>query len=157
MKKPSSRRPPSGRPAARRSLVELAAAASHAAEEGLPVAPLEPAAPAIDPAPRRAPVAQALDAETVPGREITEAPVELEALVAADIGAAARYRDESLELVRASLATAIDHARGLIRARSLAECVKLSSEFARTQREFAFRQAGAWKSFTRAAVRSDPW
>ena len=166
MSKPSSKRPPSSRPPARRSLVELTAAASRAAAEGPPVAPLEPAAIAVD----RAPIAQTLAAETVAEREVTEAPVvlpearkpsadqivELEEPVAASVGAAARYRAASLELARASLETTIDHARGLIRARSLAECVKLSSELARKQRRFALRQAGALTSFARAAVQSDP-
>jgi len=170
MNKPSSRRPPSSRPSARRSLVELTAAASRAAQEGLPVAPLEPAAIAVDPTPPRADVAQALGAETVAEREVAEAPVvlpdvrkpsadqlaEFEEPVAASVGAAARYRAASLELARESLETSIDHARGLIRARSLAECVKLSSELARKQRRFALRQAGALTSFARAAVQSDP-
>lgn len=171
MNKPSSRRPPSSRPSARRSLVELTAAASRAAEEGLPVAPLEPAAIAVDHTPPRTLVAQALGAETVAEHEVAEAPVvlpeacrpsadqiaEFEEPVAASVGAAARYRAASLELARESLETSIDHARGLIRARSLAECVKLSSELARKQRRFALRQAGALTSFARAAVQSDPF
>jgi len=166
--------------------------------EGLPVAPLGPAATVVD----RARVAQTLDAKTVAEREVAEAPVvlpeaasqkvakelqdpapedfkvgmnavsdhasdlvdtrkpsadnaaRLEDPVAAGFGAAARYRAESLELVRASLETAIDHARGLIRARSLAECVELSRKLARKQRQFAVRQA--LKSFARAAVQFDP-
>ena len=167
MSKPPSRRPPSGRPPARRSLVELTAAASRAAEEGPPVAPLAPAT-ARDHTPARAHVVQTLDAETPAEREMTEAPLVLpeaaaEAMshadhaarldepVAVGVGAAARYRAASLELVRASLETAIDHARGLIRARTLTECVELSSELARRQRELAARQAGALKSFARAA------
>jgi len=172
MSKPPSKRPPSSRPSARRSLVELTAAASRAAEEGPPVAPLAPAATAIDPPPRRAPVAQTSGAEAVAAREIAEAPVpeaaagaaaqtgrvaRLERPATASAGAAARYRAESLELMRASLETAIDHARELIRARTLSECVALSSGLARKQREFAKRQAGAWKSFARAAVQSDPF
>ena len=174
MKKPSSRRPPSSRPSARRSLVDLTAAASRAAVEGHPVAPLAPATTDIDPTPRRAHVAQTPVAETVAERKVIEAPVVLpeaaagaashagrvarsKGPVTAGVGAAERYRAESLELVRASLETAIDHARGLIRARSLAECVKLSSGLARKQREFAVRQAGALKSLARAAVQSDPW
>ncbi len=173
MNKPSSRRP-SSRPSARRSLVDLAAEASRAAVEEMPVAPSGPAAPAIDPTPPRARVAQTLGAETAVAREVTEAPVALpeavsavapragrvtkpEGRATAGVGAAARYRDESLELARASLETAIDHARGLIRARSLAECFKLSSGLARKQREYAVRQAGALKSLARAAVQSDPW
>jgi hypothetical protein len=172
MNKPSSRRPPSKRPSARRSLVELTAAASRAAEEGLPIAPLAPAAIAIDPTPPRAPVAPA--AETVAEQEIIEAPIVLseaapeaasragrgarsERPVTTGAGAAARYRDESFELARASFETAIDHARALIRARTLAECFELSSGLARKQRRFAIRQADAFKSFARAAVRSDPW
>jgi hypothetical protein len=200
MNKPSSKRPPSSRPPARRSLVELTAAASRAVAEGPPVAPLEPAATAID----RTPVAQTLEVKTVAGREVAEAPVVLPEAVsqkvakelrdpapedfkvgmnavsdhasdlvdtrkpsadrvarfedpaAAGVGAAARYRAASLELVRASLETTIDHARGLIRARSLAECVKLSSQLARKQCQFAVRQAGALKSFARAAVQPEP-
>jgi hypothetical protein len=77
--------------------------------------------------------------------------------VSPSAGAAARYRAESLELMRASFETTIDHARELIRARTLAECVALSSALARKQREFAKRQAGAFKSFARAAVQSDPF
>jgi Phasin protein len=170
MSKPPSKRPPSSRPSARRSLVELTAAASRAAEEGPPVAPLAPAATAIDPMPRRAPVAPTPRAETATAREVAEAPVvlpgaavqtgrvaSLERPVTNSVGAAARYRAESLELMRASLETAIDHARELIRARTLSECVALSSGLARKQREFAKKQAGAWKSFARAAVQSDPW
>jgi hypothetical protein len=174
MNKPSSRRPPSKRPSARRSLVELTAAASRAAEEGLPIAPLAPAATAIDPTPPRAPVAPTRRAEIVAGREVTEAPIVLseaapeaasragrvarsERPVTTGAGAAARYRAESLELARASFETAIDHARALIRARTLAECFELSSGLARKQRRFAIRQADALKSFARAAVRSDPW
>ena len=174
MSKRSSKRPPSSRPSARRSLVDLTAAASRAAEEGRPIAPLAPAATAIDPTSRRAPFAQTPSAETVASREVAEAPVvlpepaagaasharhvaRLEPPVTASAGAAARYRAESLELMRASLETAIDHARELIRARSLAECVALSSGLARKQREFAKKQASAWKSFARAAVQSDPF
>ena len=169
MSKPPSRRPPSGRPTARRSLVELTAAASRAVAEELPEAPSGAVAPAVDPTPR---AAEALSAEAVAGQEVTEAPialpeaaseatshadhvVEWEEPVATGVGAAARYRAESLELVRASLETAIDHARRLIRARTLAECVELSSELARRQRELAARQAGALKSFARATWRSD--
>jgi Phasin protein len=80
----------------------------------------------------------------------------LDGPVVAGVGAAERYRAESLELARASLETAIDHARGLIRARTLAECVELSGKLARKQCAFAVRQAGAFKSFARAAVQSDP-
>jgi hypothetical protein len=153
--------------------VELTAAASRAAVEGPPVAPLEPAAPAID----RSPVAQTLDVETVAGREVAEAPVvlpeaagahvdtrelsadhvaRLEGPVATVVGAAVRYRVVSLALVRASLETAIDHALGMSRARTLTECVKLSSGLARRQRLFAVRQAGAFRSFARAAAQFDP-
>jgi hypothetical protein len=195
MNKPSSRRPPSSRPSARRSLVELTAAASRAAEEGLPVAPLAPAATAVG-APVALPEAasQSCDLSSVDGtaalavkavKELQDTALEdfkvgmnavldhardvvdtrkpsadhvarLEDPVAAGVGAAERYRAESLELARASLETAIDHARGLIRARTLAECVELSGKLARKQCAFAIRQAGAFKSFARAAAQSDP-
>jgi Phasin protein len=71
------------------------------------------------------------------------------------LGAAAQYRAESLELVKANVETALDYTRALVDARTPAEFVELSSEHARKQCELILKQTSALKSFARAATTSD--
>lgn len=71
------------------------------------------------------------------------------------LGAAARYRAESLELVKANVETALDYARELVRARSSAEFVELSSAHARQQCELMLKQASVLKAYAKAATKSE--
>jgi len=71
------------------------------------------------------------------------------------LGAAAQYRAESAELVKANVESAMDYARALARARTPAEFIALSSEHARKQCEFALKQTEALKSLARSVRKTD--
>jgi hypothetical protein len=208
MSEPSSRRPPSDRRPARRSLVELTAAASRALHER---APVTPAAPALDRTPRHvqaretssiienrdakpeaanrepnAPDSSAtlaveiakdfqaraledfrlgMNAALDYARDLVETPVPQgeaskgrlrpEQPVVTGLGAAAQYRAESVELLRANVDIAMDYARALVQAKTPADFIALSSEHVRKQCEFALKQTGALKSLARAATKRE--
>ena len=78
-----------------------------------------------------------------------------EAQILTGLEAAARYRAEALDLLKANVETALGYARELASARSPADFVELSSEHARKQCEFVLKQAGALKSFARAATKRE--
>jgi hypothetical protein len=73
----------------------------------------------------------------------------------ATAGAADAYRAETVEFVKANLATTLDYARDLAGTTTSAEFVALSSALARKQCEFMLRQAAALQSFARAVTKSD--
>ena len=113
MSEPSSRRLPSDRRLARRSLVELTAVASRALEKGLPVAP-SPAA--LDRTPPRAlaetePVVEAREvkAEAASGQCN---PPESSAAMAVEI--AKDFQARALEDFRLGINAALDYARDLV-------------------------------------------
>ena len=72
----------------------------------------------------------------------------------AAVRAAAGYRAEALELVKANLTTTLDYARGIAEATTAAEFIELSSELARKQCEFTLKQAAALQSFGQVATKS---
>ena len=74
-------------------------------------------------------------------------------LIAA-VGAAAEFRTEAIEIVKAQAATTLDYARDLAGARTAAEFVELSSELARKQCELMLRQAAVLQSFARTVTKS---
>ncbi|HLZ01828.1 MAG TPA: phasin family protein [Bradyrhizobium sp.] len=221
MSKSSSRRSPNEQRPARRSLVELTAAASRAVDEALPVAPTPSTPAAASPAETSTTTAvageAAAEAPAVLPEAATAARPEGSALSASDntadmavkiakefqagalddfrlsinaaldyarhlvetrppaagaskgdpaarpedpvrtgLQAAAQYHAEFLELAKANVETALDHAHELIGARTRTEFVEVSSRLARKQCEFALRQAGALKSFARTVTKSDP-
>jgi hypothetical protein len=72
----------------------------------------------------------------------------------AAVGAAAEYRVEALELVRANLATTVDYACELAGARTSAEFVELSSALARKQCELMLKQSAMLQSYARTMTKS---
>lgn len=62
-------------------------------------------------------------------------------------GAAAEFRAETLELMRANMASGLQCARDLVAAKTAAEWVELSGSHARKQCELMLKQADALKSF----------
>ena len=74
---------------------------------------------------------------------------------AAAVGsAAAEFRAEALELMKANVATALEYAQELAGARTAAEFFELSGTQARKQCELMLKQADALKSFARAVTKS---
>jgi hypothetical protein len=69
-------------------------------------------------------------------------------------GAAAEFRAEALELMKANMVTALEHAQELAGARTAAEFFELSGTQARKQCELILKQADALKSFARAVTKS---
>jgi hypothetical protein len=70
--------------------------------------------------------------------------------------AAAAFQAEVLELMKANVATSLEHARELTGAKSAAELVELSATRARKQCELLLKQADALKSLAQSVTRSAP-
>jgi hypothetical protein len=69
-------------------------------------------------------------------------------------GAAAEFRDEALELMKANVITTLEYARELAGTTTAAEFVELSSAQARKQYELILKQAGALKSLAETITKS---
>jgi hypothetical protein len=69
-------------------------------------------------------------------------------------GAAAVFRAEALELMKANMVTALEYARELAGTKTAAEFVELSAAQARKQCELALKQAGALQSLAQAVTKS---
>jgi hypothetical protein len=69
-------------------------------------------------------------------------------------GAAAEFRAEALELMKANMVTALEYVRELAAAKTAAEFVELSATQARKQCELALKQAGALQSLAQAVTKS---
>jgi hypothetical protein len=82
-------------------------------------------------------------------------PAKPEAPILTGLEAAARYRAEALEILKANVETTLGYVHELARARSPADFVELSSEHVRKQCEFALKQTGALKSLARAATKRE--
>jgi len=70
------------------------------------------------------------------------------------VGAAAEYRAEAFELMKANVEATLAYARELVGMRTPAEFVELSSTHARKQCELILKQTGALKSFARTVTKS---
>jgi hypothetical protein len=70
------------------------------------------------------------------------------------LGAAADYRAEAFELMKANVDATLEYARELAGVRTPAEFVELSSTHARKQCELILKQTGALKSFARTVTKS---
>ena len=112
MSEPSSRRLPSDRRPARRSLVELTAVASRALQEGPPLAP---AAAAVD----RSPPRVGEETETILRvREVTpEAAGQTASSAALAVEIAKDFQARALEEVKLGMNAALDYARDLVETR----------------------------------------
>jgi phasin protein len=111
MSEPSSRRLPSDRRPARRSLVELTAVASRALQEGLPLAP---ASATVDPPP-----CVREETEAILGvREVkAEAAGQTASSAALAVEIAKDFQARALEDLRLGMNAALDYARGLVEKR----------------------------------------
>jgi len=69
-------------------------------------------------------------------------------------GAAAKFRAEALELMKANVITTLDYARELAGTTTAAEFVELSSAHARKQCELILKQAGTLKSLAQTITKS---
>jgi hypothetical protein len=69
-------------------------------------------------------------------------------------GAAAKFRAEALELMKANVITTFDYARELAGTTTAAEFVELSSAQARKQCELILKQAGTLKSLAQTITKS---
>jgi hypothetical protein len=69
-------------------------------------------------------------------------------------GAAAEFRAEALELMKANVIATLEYARELAGTTTAAEFVELSSTQARKQCELILKQAGALKSFAQTITKS---
>jgi len=69
-------------------------------------------------------------------------------------GAAAKFRAEALELMKANVITTLDYARELAGTTTAAEFVELSSAQARKQCELILKQAGTLKSLAQTITKS---
>jgi hypothetical protein len=200
MGKLRSRPPANDSRPARRSLVELTAAASRAVDDGMLVtpsglimiapvpAPVPIAEPADASSPRRAAVPDCAStaemlaeiAKDYQARALESIRLGLSAALdyakdrartpkadrspqdggakpkdnlLAAVGAAAEYRADALDLVKANLATTADFAQDLASARTSAEFIELSSALARKQCELMLKQAAVLQSFARTVTK----
>ena len=69
-------------------------------------------------------------------------------------GAAAEFRAEALELMKANVITTLEYARELAGTTTAAEFVELSGRQARKQCELILKQAGALKSLAQTITKS---
>jgi len=226
MSKRPSRQPASGARPARRSLVELTAAASRAAHDDLAMKPPGWVAASLDDTPPVEPAAKTPGQMTAAGQatavicvatpepanaaaspsgefEDSDSTTEMAVKIAKDcqtrvldsvkvgmnaaldyakdltnprvpteatskgrgvanpennvltaVGAAAEYRAEAFELMKANVEATLAYARELVGMRTPAEFVELSSTHARKQCELILKQTGALKSFARTVTKS---
>jgi len=227
MSKTRTRRPASAIRPARRSLVDLTAAASRAVDDGLFVASASLIAASPDDPPRSEPAAKTRDRTMVAGQVTASTPVaapeslnaavahrgelvdsdstaEMVVKIAKDYhnrafenikltlnaaldhakdfaetrvgsegalkdhggailenhfltilnGAAAEFRAEALELMKANVITTVEYARELAGTTTAAEFVELSGTQVRKQYELILKQAGALKSLAQTITKS---
>jgi hypothetical protein len=227
MSKTRTRRPASDIRPARRSLVDLTAAASRAVDDALLVASASLIAASPDDPPRSEPAAKARDRTMVAGQVTASIPVtvpeslnaavahrgelvdsdstaEMVVKIAKDYqnrafenikltlnaaldhakdfaetrvgsegalkghggailennfltilnGAAAEFRAEALELMKANVITTVEYARELVGTTTAAEFVELSGTLARKQCELILKQAGALKSLAQTITKA---